>query len=111
MSGYDIFRKVMLRLSYTDTYNKLSVKALEFINQICIDLKIPVIESLSEKIEQNSEVLEALCCGVAMLLTVSEGDSEKNSLYTALYNSKRASVLSKVTLVEDVLPNLQNGGL
>ncbi len=110
MSGYDLFKKALVRLSYTNSYNKLSNKALEFINQICIDLKLPTIESLSDKIEQENEIKEALCCGIAMLLTLSEGDSEKNSIYTNLYNSKRAAVLSKVTYVEDVLPKTQNGG-
>ncbi len=110
MSGYDIFKKALLRLSYTDYQNKLSVKALEFLNQILIDLKLKPLEHISQKTDFSPDIAEAVCCGVAMLLTLSEGDSEKNRIYTNLYNSKRAGILSKTTYVEDVLPNFMNGG-
>lgn len=110
MTGYDIYKKAILRLSYKDFENKLSVKALEFINQICTDLKLPNIESLNRNINCSPDVIEAVCCGLTMLLALSEGDSEKNIIYTNLYNSKRASVLSKIVCVEDVLPKTQNGG-
>lgn len=110
MSGYDIFKKALLRLSYTKFENNLSVKALEFINQICIDLKLPAVENLSQEMNLSADIAEAVCCGLAMLLSLSEGDSEKNRIYTNMYNSKRAAVLSKTTYVEDVLPNFENGG-
>ena len=110
MTGYDIYRKALLRLSYKDYENKLSAKALEFINQICTDLKIANIESINENINCSADVSEAVCCGLAMLLTLSEGDSVKNNVYTNMYNSKRASVLSKTIYIEDVLPNIENGG-
>ena len=110
MTGYDIYKKALVRLSYKDFENKLSLKALEFINQICIDLKLPNVQSLSQNIDFSADVAEAVCLGLMMLLTLSEGDSEKNIIYTNLYNAKRASVLSKIVYVEDVLPNTQNGG-
>lgn len=110
MTGYDIYKKALVRLSYKDFENKLSVKALEFINQICIDLKVPAVQSLSQNIEISADIAEVVCLGLMMLLSLSEGDSEKNIIYTNLYNAKRASVLSKIVYVEDVLPNTQNGG-
>lgn len=110
MTGYDIYKKALVRLSYKDFENKLSIKALEFINQICNDLKMPTIQSLSQNLDCSSDRIEAVCCGLMMLLTLSEGDSEKNNIYTNIYNSKRASVLSKTVYVEDVLPNIESGG-
>lgn len=110
MSGYDIFKKAILRLSYGNYENNLIAKALEFINQICIDLKLPVIDNISNTLEASPEYIEAVCLGLAMLLTLSEGDSEKNRVYTNLYNAKRAALLSKTTCIEDVLPNLKSGG-
>ncbi len=109
MSGYDIFKRAVIRLGFSDYENRLSSRAIEFINQICIDLKINTVERLSQEIEISDELCEALCCGVAMLLSFSEGDSEKNKLYCDLYNSKRASVLSKVCFVEDTLPKMSGG--
>ncbi len=109
MSGYEIFKHAVLRLGFQDYENRLSSGALEFLNQICLDLKIHTVKSLSEEIEVSDDLCEALCCGVAMLLSFSEGDSEKNKLYCDLYNAKRASVLSKVCFVEDTLPKMSGG--
>lgn len=109
MNGYEIFKRALIRLGFSDYENRLSSKALEFINQICLDLKLSTVKNLSEEIKLSSEQEEALCCGIAMLLSFSEGDSEKNKLYCDLYNSKRASVLSKVCFVEDTLPKMSGG--
>ena len=110
MSGYDIFKKSLLRLSYNDYENNLSVKALEFLNQILIDLKLSPLQSLSRTVDFSPEIIEAITLGLSMFLSLIEGDSEKNRIYTSLYNSKRASILSNTTFVSDVLPKIENGG-
>ncbi len=117
MSGYDIYKKVLLRLGFnsTDNHTVLSdgrvIMAKEFINQILSDLRLDEIEDMTAKIKCSKAQGEAVCYGVAMLMALSEGDSEKNKLFTDLYNAKRASVLSEVSFIEDTLPSAENGGV
>ena len=51
MNGYDIFKRAVLRLGFQDYENRLSSRAIEFINQICLDLKLNTVKTLSEEIE------------------------------------------------------------
>ena len=113
MNGYDIYEKAVLRLGYkrmgesdiVDT--RLSERSLEFINQIAEDLKLKQIENLSQEINIGLPYTEALCCGLAMLLSLSEGDTNKNIIFTALYNAKRAAALCEGDTVEDTLPTTE----
>lgn len=110
MNGYEIYDKAALRLGYKGTGSngvldtRLMGRALEFINQIALDLKLSSVEDLSKNIACSAETAEALCCGVAMLMSLCEGDTSKNVIFTALYNAKRAAALSKTELVVDTLP-------
>ena len=113
MNGYEIYDKAALRLGYKGTGEngvldaRIMARSLEFINQIAADLKIFPVEDLSQKIDCSPEKTEALCCGVAMLMSLCEGDANKNVIFTAIYNAKRASVLSAKELIEDTLPSLE----
>lgn len=112
MSGYDIYKKSLLRLGYNDSNisdSKISM-AKELINQILSDLRLEEINDISSEIKTSGSHLEAICCGLAMLLSLSEGDSAKNQIFTDLYNAKRASVLSEVSFIEDKLPIAMSGG-
>ena len=110
MNGFDIYNKAAIRLGYkgkgrdevSDT--RFMGRILEFVNQIAIDLKLKPVNSLSEEINYSNDTLEAICCGVAMLLSMSEGDTNKNVIFTALYNAKRMTVLSKSDYIKDALP-------
>ena len=107
MKAYDIYKKAAIRAGITENdilSDSFAKKGAEFINQIANDLNIGNIESLYDKIDCTSLQAEALCCGVAMLISQSISDSEKNSVLTDIYNSKRASALSKITSVKDVIP-------
>lgn len=105
MSGYEIYKKVILRLGYSGKQEENSmIRVLEFINQILTDLNIKTIEGLAEEIVADTKVLDAVCCGTAMLFSLSESDGEKNALYTSLYNAKRSIILAKASSVSDVLP-------
>lgn len=110
MNGYEIYNKALIRLGYKGTGDnevldsRIVGRVLEFINQIAIDLKLNTVNNLSEEISNLTEICEALCCGVAMLLSLSEGDANKNVIFTALYNAKRAGALSKASFIEDNLP-------
>lgn len=116
MNGYDIYSKATIRLGYTpasegsEFSSETLSHVLELINQIIADLKLPPIESLSEDINCSNELSEALCCGTAMLLSFLESDTEKNQIYTNIYNAKRAAVLSKNERILDTLPTPESDG-
>ncbi|MBR6533389.1 MAG: hypothetical protein IKT44_03075 [Clostridia bacterium] len=115
MTGNDVYRRVLGILGYLNTNiinaneDNLLKRAPDIINQICMDLKIPQIERLSDKIEANEVTLDALCYGTAMLMSLVEGDGAKNQVFTSIYNSKRAAALSKTQKIEDKLPFVSYG--
>ena len=112
MKAYDIYSKAILRLGYNDTINeRLIERAPELINQINSDLKLQPIVSLGDEITAEDNAIDALCCGVAMLLALSESDAEKHKMFCNIYNCKRASVLSSTAIVVDNLPVAESGEL
>ena len=114
MNGYDIYEKAVLRLGYKNTEEssvvdiRFTERTKEFINQILSDLKKEEIMDLNDEIALTPDFAEALCCGVAKLLSLSEGDTNKNVIFTALYNAKRTSVLSRKSNIEDLLPTMED---
>ncbi len=115
MTGNDIYRRVLGLLGYLNTNtltandDNLLKRAPDIINQVCMDLKIPQIKRLSEKIEANDTAIDALCYGTAMIMALVEGDGAKNQLFTQIYNAKRSSVLSHTEKIEDKLPFVDYG--
>ncbi len=115
MSGLDILNKAILLLGYnktafSDNKNDFNIRALDAINNICIDLNIPTIEALSSTITADARKFDALGTGVAMLLSLLEGDTNKNIIFTGLYNAKRANCLRSSAVIEDVMP-YDDGGV
>lgn len=110
MNGYEIYDKAMTRLGYKGTDNtavpdsRLVSRALEFINQIALDLKLGAVDDMSKEINCSAEFAEALCCGTAMLLSMCVSDTNKNVIFTAIYNAKRAELLSGISYIKDTLP-------
>ncbi|MBE6787589.1 MAG: hypothetical protein E7537_04500 [Ruminococcaceae bacterium] len=110
MTGNEIYKRVLGLLGYIENdiiiagQETLFKRALDIINQICVDLKIPQIKRLSEKVEASEEALDALCYGTAMIMCLVEGDGAKNQIFTAIYNAKRATALSKTEIIADKLP-------
>ena len=115
MTGNDIYRRVLGILGYLNTNiinaneDNLLKRAPDIINQICMDLKIPQIERLSDEIKANEASIDALCYGTAMLMALVEGDGAKNQVFTQIYNSKRAAALSQIQKIEDKLPFVSYG--
>ena len=114
MTGYDIYKKVLSISGYStsedDFLQQVTLERMpDIINQICFDLKLNTISELENKIVATSKQLDALCYGVAMLLAVSEGETEKNKLFAQIYNAKRAAVLCETQSVEDKLPYVSYG--
>lgn len=115
MTGNDVFERVLNLLGYINSYNakvdkeSLLNRAPQIINQICLDLKIPQINRLSDEIDANASAQEALCYGVAMLLALIEGDGDNNKVFADIYNAKRMTALSSKTVIEDKLPTVSYG--
>ncbi|MBE6749896.1 MAG: hypothetical protein E7560_01870 [Ruminococcaceae bacterium] len=115
MNGYDLYEKVLTRLGYVggntvNTEQRFFSSFLELCNQIAADLKLAEIKDYEQPLELTPQEAEALCCGTAMLLAFSEGDSNKNKLFTEIYNAKRAALLSKTDYIIDNLPVTESGG-
>jgi len=104
MNGYDIFKKALVRLGLESFEQKLAERAEEYLNEICADLNLQSIDSLSKEINLSTEYIEALTVGLSMMFSYSEGDTQKNKLFCDLYNAKRARVLSKTEKIQDTLP-------
>lgn len=117
MTGYDIYKRCMALMGYTESSGEVVIdhtlisRFTEFLNQIALDLKLPPVKNLSEKISASDAKADALCYGTAMLLSFSEGDMTKNQFFTNIYNSKRSSALSESSTISDVLPNVGSGGV
>lgn len=114
MTGNDIYKRVLNLLGYLNSggsYNNdmLLKRALDIINQICSDLKVPQINLLSDNIDADDLKLDALCYGTAMLMSLVKEDGAKNEIFTRIYNSKRATALSCKTVIEDKLPYTSYG--
>ena len=111
MRGSDLKKRVLNLLGYSGNAGSPSSAALmekrclEAVNQIMADLKGESISSLSEELTISAAKTQALCYGTAMMLSLTEGDGEKNRLFTDLYNSKRAAALACIEHVGDCLPN------
>lgn len=111
MSGYELFNKAILRLGYNDaTKDGLLPRVKELINQILLDLNLDALESLSDILPGDNRISEGVCCGVAMLLALSESDEEKHKMFCDLYNAKRSGILSETANVEDKMPIVEGGG-
>lgn len=115
MTGNDVFERVSNLLGYSNLHTvrtdkeKLLKRAHEIINQICLDLKIPQINRLSDEISTNRLSLDALCYGTAMLFSLIEGDGKMNKIFTDIYNAKRSAALSKKDIIDDKLPTVSYG--
>lgn len=115
MTGNDIYRRVLGLLGYLNTEtvipdkDNLFKRAPDIINQICMDLRIPQIERMSDSLAANGKSIDALCYGTAMMMALVEGDGAKNRLFTQIYNSKRAAALSQKKHIQDKMPFVSYG--
>ncbi len=109
MIVYDIYKRVLTISGYLNTSETalsdsvLLERTLELMNLICLDLRLPQIKNIDDKIKTEPVFIDALCYGTAMLLALSQSDCEKNKLFTQIYNSKRALALSCNEKIENKL--------
>lgn len=115
MTGYDVIKRAMHLLGYSgqegdpSESNGTAVKGLEIIKQLSLDLKMDDVSSLSESLELSKAKEDALCYGMAMLLAITEGDTNKNQLFAEIYNAKRGAALNEISSVKDCLPKVTAG--
>lgn len=115
MTGFDVYNRCMALLGYTYkedeiiTGKTLKARFPEMLGQILLDLKIENVSDLSDDIPVTSKQIDAVVYGCAMLLSLSEGDADKNRIFTSLYNGKRITALSEKCLVEDTMPTTSGG--
>lgn len=115
MTGYDVIKRarILLGLSGADAAYADSALAaqegLEIINQLCADLSLGGLSSLSDELNASAAKQEALCYGTAMLLALTEGDAGKNQIFANIYNAKRGTALAQTASIEDCLPNVTVG--
>lgn len=112
MTVSSIYNSVVKLLGYNNTYlsvednDILKKRTVEFVNRLGYDLfKMPPVDSFLQEFNLPSEYKEALIYGVCMLISLSEGDGDKNKLFTELYNSKRAEAKSQIMSIKDIFPS------
>ncbi len=114
MTGYDVYKRACAILGFSDieegNTSVTNEAVTHMINQICADLKIEEFSNLSQNASLNQKEAEALTYGCAMLLNIAIKDNGCASVYTGVYNAKRAAVLNSVDKRHDVLPNPYTGG-
>lgn len=76
---------------------------LSVCNRVFTDLGLGAIESLEESVDLEPEIMDAVCYGIAMFISIFSGDSARQPLYTEIYNAKRAKVLSCTEKIKDVM--------
>lgn len=110
MTGNKIFERAMMILGYTDNEgcivdnSGLQERSLHIINQILADLKKDfIINDMDEDIELNGIEEQTVIYGVCMMLTLGLNDSERNSLFTELYNLKRTAARSEKSEIKEKL--------
>ncbi len=115
MTGFELYKKVCTLLGCYDLTenqdNGKSTAFLNMLNQICNDLNLKEIGSLTDAVLYKENQKEALIYGCAMLFSVTLRDSGCAKIYTQLYNSKRAKALSQKDTRKDTLPAPSVGGM
>lgn len=115
MTGYEVIRRAMNLLGYSAQEGdpcesgKTALKGFEIIKQLTADLRCDCIASLSDSFNISAAKEEALCYGTAMLLALTEGDANKNRIFSEIYNAKRGTALAETAGIVDSLPKVTVG--
>ena len=117
MTGREIFEKALRMLGYIEqdgtVDSSLNYKALTIINAVYADIYFLLFKdgfmpllSLSEKINLDERILhDVFPYGVAMHISLGEGDGLNQQVFSTIYNSKRCSVNTLDTR-SDILPSV-----
>lgn len=105
MTGHELLERALTLLNYTDPHGRIDPvtnaalykRALPLINQIYADVwhirtaeEFRPLTTLTQSLPLPTPVTEnILPYGVAMLLAQTDGDSDNQAVYAALYNQRR----------------------
>ncbi len=111
MTVNDIIKSAMALMGYGSVdvigYSDEAMlqRAIVAVNHIIMDLggKLTVKET-NEEIFLPVPALRAIPYGVAMLLSLAEGDAARNNTFANIYNAMRAAAKGSVSTVVDTLP-------
>lgn len=113
MTVNSIYNSTVKLLGYNNSYlslednDILKKRAIEFVNRIGFDLfEMPPVNNFLEEITVPFGCDDALIYGLCMLISLSEGDGDKNRIFTELYNARRAKLKAQTTKITDVFPVL-----
>ena len=120
MTGKEAFRKALQLLGLTDQNGEPDVTrgaesyklGLAAVNQIVAELSLaesgvlaPPLTSLQQAVPLTEPTARTvLPYGVAMLVAAAENDGDKQSLFAALYDGRRAACCRAYTRRVDTLP-------
>ncbi len=118
-TGVQVRDRVLQLLNYTDSdgrvstamYGDIAARSLALVNQIYAELHYAYrrdgfeeLADLGDEIALPEWVInDVMPYGVAMLTAQSIGDADNQSMFTDLYNQKRAKLTHRVRR-EDVMP-------
>lgn len=112
MTGRDIYLLSVGLLGYDPTpalngsNDILAKNTVMAINRILLDLegKGYCIKTLSDELPCGDRCADALLYGVAMMLSLIEGDAAKQNAYCEIYNAKRRTYKSCSGYIKDTMP-------
>ncbi len=110
--GYDLYLRAAAMLGLTDTAAEqagLLRHVRDMVCELCLDLRLPQPETVSDPIVLTPCQNEAMLYGLAMLMALQCGDGAANRFYATLYNAKRAGAKANTGKIADVLPRDSGG--
>ncbi|MBO4693867.1 MAG: hypothetical protein J5659_05715 [Clostridia bacterium] len=114
MRASDIFKRAMRLCGISEEVldendlTDLHARALDAINTALFDLcGVEGVSSLSDLKDIPAKTADAVVYGTAMLLSLAYGDTDKSSLFSSVFNQKRAAIKSNISKIADVLPRTE----
>lgn len=116
MTVSDIIKSAQALMGYGSVdvigYNDEAMlqRSILAVNHIIADLdgKITVKEA-NEQLPLPISALRAMPYGVAMLLSLAEGDAARNNTFANIYNAMRAAAKGSISTVVDTIPTSEVG--
>lgn len=113
MTVNEIFKNAVNLLGYSESNagltQRTNSRAVSIFNLVYNDLRnisgyeLCPAKSISDEIELPQKAVDALICGVASYIALSEGDDLMQAVFSAEYQQRRTA-LTEVTGIEDILP-------
>ncbi len=107
MTAYNIYMNAMKLLGY-DTEglceNDILKNVVFIVNTVLNDLSLGAVERVQDQIQCTLAQQQAVIFGMAAIIAMTSGDSEKYNMMSTIYLEKRRAVKSCVQKIKDVFP-------